>query len=34
MNNNYWNALVLKEDVKNFKGISVEEEDASDAEVL
>jgi len=34
MNNNYWNAVIFKEGVKDFKGISVEEEDASDAEPL
>jgi hypothetical protein len=34
MNNNYWNALIFKEGVKDFKGISNEEEDASDAEPL
>jgi hypothetical protein len=34
MNNNYWNALIFKEGVKDFKGISNEEEDASDAEAL
>ena len=34
MNNNYWNALVLKEGVKDFKGVDVEEEDVSEAEAL
>lgn len=34
MDNNYWNALVFKEGVKEFKGISIEDEDASDAEAL
>ena len=33
MNNNYWNALIFKEGVKDFKGVDVEE-DVSEAEAL
>jgi len=31
---NYWDALLFKEGVKDFKGVDVEEDDVSDAEAL
>jgi len=31
---NYWDALLFKEGVKDFKGVDVEEEDVSEAEAL
>ena len=34
MNNNYWNALIFKEGVKDFKGVDIEEDDVSEAEAL
>ena len=34
MNNNYWDALVAKEGVTDFNGVSTEGNDASDAEAL
>ena len=34
MNNTYWDALLFKEGVKDFKGVDVEEEDVSEAEAL
>ena len=34
INNNYWDALVAKEGVTDFKGVDVEEEDVSEAEAL
>ena len=34
INNNYWDALVAKEGVTDFKGVNVEEDDVSEAEAL
>lgn len=34
ISNNYWFALIFKDCVKDFKGTSVKEEQASDAEAL